>query len=421
VRDDPEVLTQFIHRCRAREVTATELLHCLRRVDQLRQSKSGEDRKIDDRVLFGVLLVLGEYRPEDLPITEREALISQLGDWYARDPNSGIHGATGWLLRHWGFPEQARKVDQTPVEYALDREWFTLEVKPKSGDDAASSVENQTPEPSFYLTFVVFEPNAYLIGSPSNEPVREFDETLHKVCVTRPFAILDREILRGELQAFGLSNPAADERTGITPDHPAGGPNWYDAVRFCRWLGKQSGLTEDEQPYPDPNTLDPEKYPMDPQPHAQGAPRDWPVRLDRSGFRLPTEAEWEIACRGGMRTPYGFGGDVTLLHHYGWFRDNSEEKGHLSRSLRPSFRGLFDMHGNVWEWCHDWFGDRYPNNQIKDPIGTSQRSARVERGGSWFIGARYCRSADRDGDMPSDRTKSVGFRVALIPSGQARR
>jgi hypothetical protein len=95
VRDDPEVLTQFVHRCRSREVTAAELMDCLRRVDQLRQHKSGEARKIEDRVLFGVLLALGEYRPGDVPVAVREALISHLVSWYSGDPSSGIHGATG--------------------------------------------------------------------------------------------------------------------------------------------------------------------------------------------------------------------------------------------------------------------------------------------------------------------------------------
>jgi hypothetical protein len=418
VTDDPEVLTQFVHRCRERGVTAAELLDCLRRVDRLRQTKVGEDRKIEDRVLFGVLLALGEFWPADLPVTERESLISQLVGWYARDPSSGIHGATGWLLRQWGHNEQARKVDETQVEYTPGREWFTLEIKPKSSDQPTAAHENPSPEHSVHLTFVVFEPGEYVVGSPSDEPDRESWESYHVVRITRPFAILDREITRAEVAAYGLSFGAAIERTSPTPDHTMGGPNWYDAVRFCRWLGQQHGLSEEEQPYSDPMTIDATKYAADLQPDAKGAPRNWPIRLDRSGFRLPTEAEWEIACRGGMRTMYAFGGDIPLLDHYGWFDGNSEPQAHLPRSLRPNARGLFDMHGNVWEWCHDWYA-AYSRVEVDDPTGPSHGSDRVFRGGGWTGISRFCRSASRFREGPTFRTSYIGFRVAIAPSTAA--
>jgi formylglycine-generating enzyme required for sulfatase activity len=406
VHDDPEALTQFAHGCRDREVTTDQLLDCLHRADALRQTKSGQDRKVEDRVLFGFLLALGEFRPDDLPSAQRDSFVSQLVDWYASDPSSAIHGATAWLLRHWGYDEQARTVDQTPVAYDPEREWFTLEIKVKTSDGA--------PQPSFYLTFVVFPAGKYVIGT-DDPGYYEDDATRHVVEITRPLAFLDREITRGEFQTSGV-RMGTSQLANPTPEQAAGRMSWYGAVRFCRWLGQQHGLSEDQQPYPDPKTLDTGQYPPNPDPVAEGAPRDWPVRLDRAGFRLPTESEWEIASRGGMRTVHSFGGDSALLGRYEWFEDNSNQEPHAPRVLRCNLRGVFDMPGNVGEWCHDWAGD-YPSIDAVDPLGPAQGSLRAFRGAGWLTSNPLrCRSAFRDGMATTSQSDQVGFRVALVPS-----
>ena len=192
--------------------------------------------------------------------------------------------------------------------------------------------------------------------------------------------------------------------------------DWYDAVVFCRWLGQQLGLSEGDQSYAAPETLDKAQWPREPNPAANWAPRNWPLELGRRGFRLPTESEWEVASRAGARTTYGFGSEVGLLGRFGWFMENSGKHVHPPRELRPSVRGLFDMHGNLFEWTHDWYGD-YGVAAITDSLGAKERSSRVSRGGSWDYDAANCRSALRRTSAPSSRSYNYGFRVALSPSG----
>ena len=158
--------------------------------------------------------------------------------------------------------------------------------------------------------------------------------------------------------------------------------SWDDAVEFCRRLS------------------------------------DLPAEKEAGNvYRLPTEAEWEYACRGGTTTKYSFGDDDSELGDYAWYRENSDGKTHPVGSKVPNALGLHDMHGNVWEWCQDWYGD-YPSGSVTDPSGATSGSSRVLRGGSWDYTAVDCRSAYRGRVSPSYRDYSNGFRVSLSPSGK---
>ena len=126
-----------------------------------------------------------------------------------------------------------------------------------------------------------------------------------------------------------------------------------------------------------------------------------------------------MASRAGARTPYGFGSEVSLLGRFGWFAENSGKHAHPPRELRPSIRGLFDLHGNLLEWSHDWLGD-YGVDAITDPLGAKDGSERACRGGGWLDGAAFCRSAFRNSFVPSFRSIYNGFRLALSPSGVTR-
>jgi len=456
--DDPEALTQFIFRCRPRGVAADALLDCLQRVSDAPKDRYPKNTR------HALLLSLGEFSIEEIPESRRVALLEQLADWYRHDPSSGVHGAAGWLLRQWGQAEVARQVDHTAVSYSTDREWFTLAItvtptappKPKTEsakENAGSQSEPRKPAESpkskpneaarkdrssesvapaekakleppveplstktFYYTFIVFPAGDHRIGSVDDEADRHKNEVRHNVTLTRPFALLDREITFEELIVFSPQHAGSMRRYDAKFADAGYGASWYDAVGFCRWLGHQSGLSERDQSYPAPETLDNAKYPREPNPKANWAPQSWPLELGRRGFRLPTESEWEVASRARARTRYGFGSEVSLLGRFGWFAENSGKHVHPPRELRPSIRGLFDMHGNLFEWSHDWF-EEYGVGAVTDPLGAKEGPDRVLHGGGWDSGAASCRAANRNSTTPSDRVISLGFRLALSLSG----
>jgi formylglycine-generating enzyme required for sulfatase activity len=442
VSDDPEALTQFIFRCRARGVGVHGLLDCLV------QLSSGPANRYPRDARYALLLALGEFRLAEVSESRRDALIKQLAGWYRHDPNSGVHGAAGWLLRQWGQADLVRQVDETPIPYSPDREWFTLSitVKPtptperreggatesarakralekqdataKSKADAAAKpgASAAPPTKTFYYTFIVFPPDEFTTGSVADEPGRQKDEVRHRVRLTRPFAILDREITLEELVAFHPRYAGFMQQFDANPADAGFGAHWYDAVGFCRWLGQQMGLAESDQPYADPAGLDKDRNPREPNPEASWAPRNWPLELGRRGFRLPTEAEWEAASRAGARTAYCYGGDESLLSRFGWFMENSGKHVHSPRELRPGRSGMFDLHGNLFEWTHDWYGG-YDTEASANPLGPDRGSLRVIRGGGWDIDAARCRSAIRNTDSPTIRSNYDGFRPALSPSG----
>jgi len=130
---------------------------------------------------------------------------------------------------------------------------------------------------------------------------------------------------------------------------------------------------------------------------------------------LPTEAEWEYACRAGTTTLFSFGDDESQLGEYGWYNSNSGSTTHSVGEKKPNGWGLYDMHGNVWEWCQDWYGN-YPGGSVTDPQGPATGSYRVGRGGGWDSDAWLCRSALRDDGGPGGRGDGLGFRPVLAPT-----
>lgn len=407
-KDDPEAMTQFVHRCKARGVTPSELIGLFEETDQRRGPLDGNREKLDDSVMYALLLALGEFNWNELP-NAREALVQRLAGIYENDPSSGVHSATGWLLRKWEQHEIVDRVDRTPLSYdpTGHREWYVQAIEYDSGRVGSLSPEKD----KLYLTFIVFPPAEFTMGPTENEPHRGSEEIQLQVRFLRPIAICDRELTWAQWMAMeGTGRHDAYEgqfSKTLGEGDPVFGVSWFEAAYYCRWLSKKAGISEEDQCYSDPSSL-----PKD----GDGNPIEWPLRLDGAGFRLPTEAEWEYICRSGTRTARSCGTDEQLLDHYAWYLNNSTDWSHAAGELRPNVRGLFDIHGNVMEWCHDWHNESELSDAT-DPLGAESGRFKVCRGGSWNHTAPRCRSSLRTALYPSNRDYFLGFRLATsLPS-----
>ncbi len=227
--------------------------------------------------------------------------------------------------------------------------------------------------------------------------------------ITRPVYLGVYEVTQAQYQAVMGNNPSQFSVNGggkesvagqSTERRPVEQVSWLDAVKFCNKLGEMEGRA----PF----------YEIDGD--NVRAP-DW----KRAGYRLPTEAEWEYACRANAPTVtrYSFGNDAASLGEFAWYGDNSGRKTHPVGEKRPNGFGLFDMHGNVWEWCWDGCGaDYYKQSREDDPRGLDGASDRVVRGGSHIDGPRHHRSAHHAGLPPGRRQGNLGFRLALAPDSR---
>ncbi len=407
VSNDPESLTQFVQRGRALDVTASQLVAAAETVNAKRQQLEGDLRTQEDVALCGLLQTLGQYKTSALAAPERDRLVRWLTDWYRQDPSSVVHSTSGWLLRRWGLANVCDEADRSEVSYSPGRQWFTLRIP--------------TDATEFHLTFVVFPAGTYTIGDREPVPNQKPDEALREVRISRPFAVLDREITFSEYSAF---DPSIQPFMGVLKSNPPATLEdtallvpWYNAVKFCRWLTEARNVTSG-QAYDAPETLDGEAFPRETNRGYENLPRAWPVRLDRPGFRLPTAAEWEIACRAGTETTFSFGSDVTLAYGYGYFASNTK-RFQPPKQLLPNLAGIFDMHGNAFEWCHDWtwdpsVADTYdPAEDLVDPLGPAVSTGRIVRGGAWRFDEATGAAARRKREEPHKRSDTYGFRLVL--------
>ncbi|MFM8726315.1 MAG: formylglycine-generating enzyme family protein, partial [Planctomycetaceae bacterium] len=227
------------------------------------------------------------------------------------------------------------------------------------------------------MKLLLIPAGTFTMGSPASEIGRSDDENQHQVTLTKSFYMGRTEVTQGQWRKVSRTEPWKAERYVLEgDDNPAVYVSWNDAVEFCEKLSALEG-----KPY-----------------------------------RLPTEAEWEYACRGRTKTAFSFGEDEADLGKYAWYDGNAwkvkEKYSHrVAQKLANPF-GLHDLHGNNYEWCRDWYGD-YPSAPLTDPRGPDAGSSRVLRGGSWYSEPSFHRSANRSSRTPEFRCHFYGFRLVL--------
>jgi formylglycine-generating enzyme required for sulfatase activity len=240
------------------------------------------------------------------------------------------------------------------------------------GEPALSGVEGVK------LELAWIPPGEFMMGSPASEAQRDAGETQHQVTLTKGFWMGKYEVTQRQYRQIMEENPSNFQGD----DLPVESVDWKKAREFCQKAGRKAGVE----------------------------------------MRLPTEAEWEYACRAGTRTVFHYGDslDASLANFNGKYPYGDGKKGENRQkttpvgSFKPNAWGLFDMHGNVWEWCKDWYGS-YASGPETDPSGPAAGSGRVLRGGSWINFANNCRSARREEGEPCARGGVEGFRVVVLP------
>jgi hypothetical protein len=271
---------------------------------------------------------------------------------------------------------------------------------------------------------VVVPPGEFIMGSPPGEAGHSDAETEHRVRIPRSFGIATTEVTNEQFARFLADVPdyairwraATRMRFGDpprfvaysrTPDSPQVGVSWYDAARYCNWLSERERLPRTQWVYPERIDAD----------SGLTLPTNY---LQRTGYRLPTEAEWEYAARSGTRSSRHFGDADSLLSKYAWYDGNTgRERMHPAATLLPNQWGLYDMLGNVWEWTFDRRQPYPTSGNVTDDredsvVRVTNDVARTRRGGSFAYEWFTVRSAHR-GDVtyfPNQTRDGVGFRVA---------
>jgi formylglycine-generating enzyme required for sulfatase activity/tRNA A-37 threonylcarbamoyl transferase component Bud32 len=362
LREDPINRTTFIHSYPAWHADLVAV------ADALRASS-------DEPFRSGLCAALGLLAPGDLSAEERDALAKVFTDLCLDSPGGGTHSAADWALRAWKQPLPA--VEQT-AELPAGRRWH---------------VNRQG------MTMIEIPAGQFLMGSESA------GAAVHAATIERPFLLCDREVTIEQFQRFidDADCPVSEKPDkwlgagkfeGPSPDCPVQQVSWYDAVLYCNWLSRQEG----RQPcYGRSGTkqvvqevvngkLENVEY------------EKWDGDFTRDGYRLPIEAEWEYACRAKSAKNYCFGDDEELMTAYGWVINNSRSRTWPGGLKLPNGWGLFDMHGNIAEWC-------------SDPI-LRNSTLRTNRGGAFIFQPSFALSAFRPPHNPSLRSTLVGFRVA---------
>ncbi|MBV9124395.1 MAG: formylglycine-generating enzyme family protein, partial [Planctomycetes bacterium] len=382
-RPDPRLRTWLIHR----------LAPLGAKPDLLVQHLETEPDVSARRAL---LLALGELA-DRLSSLQRQALEPRLLQTYRTDPDPGIHSAADWLLRRWHRGQELLTIDAGlhTREPSADRDWYV-------------NGQGQT-------LAVIRDPPVFTMGSALQEVDRDWQAEIPRaVHIPRSFAIGTRLVTVAEveraLKAYGIET-VYDFKYSPDVQGPIITVNWFLAARYCRWLSEQEGIPEDQMCYPPVFQIrDGMKLPAN--------------YLERTGYRLPTDAEWEYACRAGAVTSRTYGDAEELLGNYAWYTGNAHERTWPVGLLKPNDLGLFDIHGNVWEWCQDLprvsritGPGEVMEDRDQELLTVRETQDRVLRGGAFDRDAAHIRCACHLVLRPTDTYLVLGLRVARTCPG----
>jgi eukaryotic-like serine/threonine-protein kinase len=327
----------------------------------------------DPSIRQALILALGDFDVGKLSSQERQKLLEELETLYRRDPDSGVHSAAAWTLRQYEAADVLNRLDaelHRPVKAGdkAERRWF---------------INSQGQ------TFVVVDgPVEFLFGEAGSSI---------EVKIARRFAVATHEVTVEQFHKF-RSDYRPSSAYAPQSDCPANDISWFDAAAYCNWLSQQEGVPRGQWCY--------EANEKGAYAEGMKIPAD---SLQRTGYRLPTEAEWEYACRANTSTAFCFGAPEELLPRYAWYVQNSRNRSWPVGQLRPNALGLFDVHGNAWEWCNER-GDGQ-NGLGSETVKSND--IRVLRGGAFFSGPLFVRSAIRVNRPVENRSPYVvGFRPA---------
>jgi serine/threonine protein kinase/formylglycine-generating enzyme required for sulfatase activity len=392
----PEARTRLIHRLGAEGPGGAAL------ATRLQAEKDVSIRR-------ALILALGEQRGDQVPAWLRQRLVPLLLRWYEGEPDAGIHAAIDWLLRHRKEGPNARPLDwaQAGALARIDTALPGRQRGQRAGHGWYVNGQGQT-------LAVVEAPEPFPMGSPPDEAGRSDGEKLHWRRIGRRFALGTKAVTVAEFERFLEAHPEVKHSCTRALSPEPGGPiidvTWHEAAQYCRWLSEQEGVPENEMVYPSVAEIEKSKDGVTPL----RLPAD---HLKRRGYRLPTGAEHEYACRAGARTSRYYGSSLDLLPRYAWYIDNAKGRAWPVGQHKPNDLGLFDMHGHAC-WCQESSGP-YPAAAGQAPAEDSEDrrdildgTERVLRGASFHSAAVDVRSAFRNSSRPSTRQVTVGLRVA---------